>query len=212
MTQVRIIGDVHGRFRPYRQIIRDIPFSVQLSDMGVGFFRYHHGEVKPMANPPFDAMSQGRHLFIRGNHDNPAACNRQRQWIPDGTLLAEGIFCVGGALSMDRTRRMQGMDWWHDEECSAKQLETIIDRYSAAKPDIVCTHECPHVIAQQVMHRFRIGRVEDGSRTRPAFDRMLAVHQSRLWFFGHWHHSITIEYGRTHLRCLAELEFADVDL
>jgi hypothetical protein len=38
-----LIGDVHGRFRAYKRIIKSAPASIQVGDMGVGFARVGHG-------------------------------------------------------------------------------------------------------------------------------------------------------------------------
>ena len=211
MTTLRIIGDVHGKFKPYRNIIRDAPFSIQVGDMGVGFRGYRHGELVHLTNPPFDAMSEGRHLFIRGNHDNPEVCKRQRYWIPDGSTV-DGVYCLGGAVSIDRAYRTEGLDWWPDEELSYAELEAHIDAYAAIKPDVVITHDCPQSIANEILAAFNMRKIEDGSRTRVALERMLAIHQPRLWFFGHWHVSLRFQRGRTTFQCLNELEHVDVDI
>lgn len=211
MTIVRVIGDVHGKFSRYREVIRDVPFSIQVGDMGVGFHGLRGGELKALANPPFDAMSEGRHLFIRGNHDNPEVCRRHAHWIPDGTVV-DGIYCLGGAVSIDRAWRTEGIDWWSDEECGYVELERMIDHYAAIKPEIVITHECPESIANEILTAFNRTKIVDGSRTRQALERMLYKHQPREWYFGHWHTSLHFKSGRTVFQCLNELEYADVEI
>lgn len=211
MTTLRVIGDVHGKFKPYRNIIRDVPFSIQVGDMGVGFMGFRGGELRSLTNPPYDAMSEGRHLFIRGNHDNPEVCRKHAYWIPDGTVV-DGIYCLGGAVSIDRAWRTEGLDWWADEECSYVELERMVDDYAAIKPEVVITHECPDSIAGEILASFRKGRIEDGSRTRQALDRMFAIHQPRHWLFGHWHESLSFVLGRTRFQCLNELEYADIEI
>lgn len=211
MTTVRLIGDVHGKFKPYRNLIRNVPFSIQVGDMGVGFRGYNlDRELVWSTNPPYDAMSEGRHLFIRGNHDNPEVCKRQKYWIPDGTTV-DGVFCLGGAVSIDRAYRTEGLDWWQDEECSYAELEAHIDAYAASRPEIVVTHDCPSSVANEILAAFNMRKIEDGSRTRVALERMLAIHQPRLWVFGHWHVSLRFQRGRTTFQCLNELEHVDVD-
>lgn len=37
---MRFIGDVHGKFKSYKTLIKDIPMSIQVGDMGVGFKKY----------------------------------------------------------------------------------------------------------------------------------------------------------------------------
>lgn len=211
MTTVRLIGDVHGKFSRYREIIRDVPFSIQVGDMGVGFRGYRHGELKWLTNPPYDAMAEGRNLFIRGNHDNPDVCSRHDFWIADGTLV-DGIYCLGGAVSIDRMWRTEGLDWWADEECSYADLERMIDEYAAIKPEIVVTHDCPESIANQMLATFNKKKFEDGSRTRQALERMFHLHQPHEWYFGHWHWSLQFKSGRTLFRCLNELEHVDVEI
>jgi hypothetical protein len=211
MKAIRIIGDVHGKFRPYRELIRDVSFSIQAGDMGVGFRRLYGGEITISGNPPFNAMSEGRHLFIRGNHDNPADCVAHPHCIADGAVV-DGVYCLGGAVSIDRAYRTEGFDWWPDEECSYAELERMIDEYAAIKPEIVITHEAPESIAASILAAFRMRKIEDGSRTRHALQRMLETHQPRLWVHGHWHVSLDHNVGRTRFRGLAELEAFDVDL
>lgn len=210
MTTIRIIGDVHGKFRDYRDLIRDVPRSIQVGDMGVGFKR-NHGDFEWCANPPYDSMSRGDHKFIRGNHDNPQACERHPYWIADGTVV-DGIYCLGGAVSIDRAWRTQGLDWWPDEECSYAEIERMIDDYSAIKPEVVVTHDCPSSIANEILSAFNMQKIEDGSRTRVALERMLESHQPREWFFGHWHVSLSFVRGQTRFTCLNELEHVDVEI
>lgn len=216
--KVRIIGDVHGKFGPYRELIRDVPRSIQVGDMGVGFYRVLGDELKPSKNPPFDAMSQGDHRFIRGNHDNPEVCKRHKFWIPDGSVR-DGIFFLGGATSIDKEWRTPGIDWWEEEQLSIPELERAIDVYAAVKPDVVITHECPESIANAILAAFNRVKIFDGSRTRQALQAMFSLHQPRLWVFGHWHHSLTFDHpiimpgGKsTRFICLDELEYMDAEL
>lgn len=212
MAAVRLIGDVHGKFSRYRELIRDVPFSIQVGDMGVGFrARHPSGDIRWSANPPYDAMSEGRHLFIRGNHDNPEVCARHDYWIADGAVV-DGIYCLGGAASIDRAWRTEGLDWWPDEECSYADLQRMIDDYAAIRPEIVVTHECPESIASEILAAFNKTKIQDSSRTRQALERMFHLHQPREWYFGHWHQSLSIKSGRTLFTCLNELEFCDVEL
>lgn len=208
---IRFIGDVHGKFRRYRELIRDVPASIQVGDMGVGFRRMRGSEAVWSSNPPFDAMARGEHFFIRGNHDNPAVCRQHRFWIEDGAVH-NGVFCVGGAVSIDRAWRTAGLDWWPEEELSYAELDTLIERYSVIRPEIVCTHDCPESVAGDILAAFDMRKIEDGSRTRVALQRMLEIHEPAVWVFGHWHVPLRVRRGRTTFQCLAELEYVDVDL
>lgn len=216
MTNViRFIGDVHGKFRQYKRIIKDCKRSIQVGDMGVGFKRLVGGEIKPDHNPPFDSMSQGDHTFIRGNHDNPQACTNHHYFIPDGSIIDNHIYCLGGAVSIDRAWRTEGYDWWPDEECSVQRLEMEVALFKDFKPDVVVTHDCPESIARMMMDELKIyDKDKFPSRTRQALESMFHFHQPKLWVFGHWHKTITFPVQHTlgtTFKCLGELEYEDID-
>lgn len=204
------IGDVHGKYRQYREIIRGRSESIQVGDMGVGFFSVNRGP-KPLRNPPHYAMVPD-HRFIRGNHDNPDVCKKNSQWIPDGTVLNDVMF-VGGGLSIDREFRHEGYDWWADEELSINELNSLVDKFRSVKPRVMITHDCPEQIAveMQRLSGWEKLRPEWASRTRQAFDGMWSAHPPELWIFGHWHKSFDATAGGTRFVCLEELESKDFD-
>jgi hypothetical protein len=39
-----------------------------------------------------------------------------------------------------------------------------------------------------------------------ALQELYNIHQPKLWIFGHWHRSKTIQHGKTKFMCLDELE------
>lgn len=214
---MRFIGDVHGKFKQYREIIRDCTASIQVGDMGVGFVRktgYHTGET--YQNPPHYAMVRGEHLFIRGNHDNPSYCLGHSQFIPDGTIKRYGlentVMFVGGALSIDREWRTEGYDWWPDEELSIEALYKMYDKYMLEKPRIMVTHDCPEVVAHQLFGIDGKLKFNFPSRTRQALQSMFEGFQPEMWIFGHWHESKDIVIKGTRFICLAELEHKDIDI
>ena len=217
---IRFTGDVHGLYERYRKIIRDVPRSIQVGDMGVGFRRLggaRHGA--PERNPPHYAMVRGDHRFIRGNHDNPEACRKHSQWIPDGHF-EDGMMFVGGAVSADRALRAEGYDWWPDEELSPAELKPLVNFYVMNRPRVMVTHDCPEEVAGIILSRFPVlgpAKRETLSRTRLALQEMWAAHPPELWIFGHYHVSFdhVLHSGRetgTRFICLAELEYRDLDV
>lgn len=210
----RFIGDVHGKFDRYREIIRDSPPSIQVGDMGVGFRNWPHGE--PRANPPHGAMVDSDARFIRGNHDNPHACKNQSQFIPDGHYEDEIMF-IGGAVSIDKANRVEDFSWWPEEELSWPELYRMVDLYIERKPRIMVTHECPESVAEAIVgQRSGVWRVkldpEFSSRTRQAFQSMFSCHSPNLWIFGHWHVPFDHVINGTRFICLPELAYLDIDI
>ena len=206
---MRFIGDVHGKFNRCRDIIRDCPASIQVGDMGVGFGLILGDELKPMANPPFNSMSKGNHRFIRGNHDNPEVCKRHKFWIPDGTVENDMMF-IGGADSIDKGFRIEGVSWWRDEQLSQKEFEKIIDVYLTVKPRIMVTHDCPQYIAANFLYNHDPEMLEK-TTTRNALHAMWFLHKPEIWVFGHWHKSFDQVINGTRFICLAELEYKDIE-
>lgn len=204
------IGDVHGKYERYSTIIRGRPESIQVGDMGVGFFRH---DMSPAPNPPHYLMTGdgADHRFIRGNHDNPTVCRSQSQWIPDGSVH-KGAFCVGGGLSIDRKYRTSGLNYWPDEEIAENDWEPILADYAALKPDVVCAHECPEKAADFILAAFNKMKIFDVSITRLMLQRMFEIHQPEIWIHGHWHVSIKYKIERTTFVSLAELETFELDL
>jgi len=216
MTLTRLIGDIHGRFYDYKACCLadfDGP-SIQLGDFGTGFGQsdYWHNSV--------DAYHlEGNHRFIRGNHDNPAACKSMRSWIADGTVENDTMF-IGGAWSIDNPeappgwyRRTPGVDWWPEEECSDECFERMYDVYAHVKPRVLITHDCPASISYRMF--WGSGFVSGPrypNRTGEWLDRFFAVHQPEQWFFGHWHRTMTCIIGRTQFHCLGELDYIDVEI
>ncbi len=210
---MRYIGDVHGRYSPYRRIIKGAPASIQVGDMGVGFRRFPHGEE--YGNPPHTLMVKHNARFIRGNHDNPAACLRHSQWLQDGSWdrITRTMF-IGGADSIDKAYRIKDFSWWPDEELSYEALNDLIALYETLRPQIMVTHDAPQQIAAEVIRPSLQGDISsfEMTKTRAALQQMWAMHPPELWVFGHYHVSFDHVLQGTRFICLAELEYKDIDL
>lgn len=185
---------------------------MQVGDLGYGFIRhgsYRKGTYFP--NPPHKKMVEAHAEFIRGNHDSPSVVRRQSQWIPDGTVRGNMMF-VGGAKSTDRARRLEGYNWWPDEELSYQELFHMIDIYEAAKPEIMVTHDCPYQIDYHLAHATGKYYQNMDSRTKSALQSMFDLHKPRLWIFGHWHFDYDEVFDGTRFICLNELSWIDVNI
>lgn len=209
MKVIRFLGDVHGKYGPYKTFMKGCENSIQVGDMGVGFVKYFDGyDREYYPNPPYDNMVKGNHRFIRGNHDNPAVCKRHTQCIPDGHVEDNMMF-IGGALSVDKEFRTENYNWWPDEELSYNELDGLITKYSETKPEIMVTHECPENVVPLLMNNFKRGFP---SITRQAFEAMFNIHKPKLWIFGHWHRRLNEEIEGCRFVCLNELEWRDIDV
>lgn len=197
------IGDVHGLYNAYKKIIREHPDSIALGDMGIGFRRLN-GSWQP--NPPYAEMVKANARFIRGNHDNPEACRRHSQWIPDGTI-EDGKMFMGGAYSIDKDFRYPDFSWWEGEELSQEVMGIIAWIYTEHKPHTMVTHDAPISAIAQIPHTFHF---KDNSRTQQFLQSLWNEHKPTLWIHGHHHISVDHVIDGTRFVCLDELEVKDL--
>jgi|SRR5882672_1922168 len=205
---IRVVSDIHGKFRQYKRIIKDCDRSIQVGDLGIGFLRYGgalHNTTSQ--NPPFDAMSKGEHLFQRGNHDNLSVCKKHKFWIPDGTVKDNMMF-IGGEESIDREWRQEGYNWWADEQLSYQEFERLIDIYLTVRPEIMITHGAP-TTAVGVLCSYNHMRFFHPSRTTQALQAMFDLHKPRLWLHGHFHLAFDQVIDGTRFICQPELGWVD---
>lgn len=203
MTKIRFIGDVHGKFATYNAIVGRSPYpTIQVGDMGYGFYPYVDGQQKKFV----ETLANTR--FIRGNHDDPAVCATVPGYIRDGAVIDNMMF-VGGGLSIDKADRLIGVDYWADEELSIPEFEKVMDIYAMTRPDIMVTHDAPNsTAAAMFLNHYKR---EYPSRTGGYLQAMFAVHQPKLWIFGHWHMNKQYSMWGTNFLCIGELEVMDVD-
>lgn len=191
------IGDVHGEFDLYHDRLEGLTGTIQLGDMGIGFGR----------DVLYRKLVARRHMFIRGNHDNPEICRQLPQYLGDFGYLEESeLFFVSGGYSVDRVYRTEGIDWWPDEELSLSQMPEVVDLYERSRPRIVATHDCPLELYDWIYP----GRACQESPTNLLFDTLLHIHRPKAWVFGHHHKSLRFDISGTRFIGLAPLEVVDL--
>jgi hypothetical protein len=204
---MRFIGDVHGHIGEYLRVRGEGP-SFQIGDMGVGF-------------PGRELPEHGRqHRFIRGNHDDPAACRTHSSYAGEyGFDSVASLFFLGGAFSIDwewrkiRMRHDPTPIWWPDEELSEDELEKASKLFATLCPEIVATHDCPSSVSERILGKMLVGfRPEKLVMTRTGkwLQTMFEAHQPRLWLFGHYHVDVAVKMNGTEFVCLNELSVRDV--
>jgi len=202
-----LIGDIHGLFWDYKSIIksRQTKRSLQLGDFGLGF--------RDTMTFPNMSDVEGDHLFIRGNHDNPAVCRADKHYAGDFGVLEgnfidgnfDKLFFISGAWSIDYMHRTPNVSWWEDEQLSQEELSNAIDKYKEEQPDIVCSHDCPTI----VLHHLHGSRVIP-TRTSQAMDIMFLERKPSYWIFAHHHVSWRLNIDGCTFICLNEMETLDI--
>lgn len=234
-SQLRILGDVHGKYDKYLPLTKKANYSLQVGDMG---FDYRYLTR---------TLDSDCHKIIGGNHDsyNRTNCSCQgdkpEPFFPEDACNAcEGrgyvydqskhflgdygvwevpdfgpIFYTRGAWSIDMDCRLPGISWWEDEELPYRQCTKALAAYKEIKPDFVVTHTAPQQIIPSIPFQRIFGNKIHGTRTETLLGEMWDCHQPKMWIFGHWHkdwcqkiiHPKT--YNSTLFVCLDELSYMD---
>jgi hypothetical protein len=194
------IGDIHGNFKTYEDIIVKYPHdkSMQVGDMGIGW----PGD-KQFPNNSFPEQ----HRFIRGNHDNPSVCAELPECIWDFEY-SQGTLYIAGGYSRDKRARTEGVDYWSNEELSVRDLSVIIDLAIHFKPHRIVSHEAP-VSLIEILYPGLDSK--SSSRTALALDTIWKHHKPYEWVFGHYHMSKHAQIGTTHIYSLGIAEVLWLD-
>jgi len=150
MKDTIYLGDIHGNFNQligwmHQNKDRENCYLVQVGDFGIGFRpKFEHHELKNISKK----LKNKNHtiLVIRGNHDNPEYFDGNHDYdnikfLPDYTTMnlnGYNHLFVGGAVSIDRKLRQEGISYWKDEifiydEEKLKNINEI---------DVLVTHTC----------------------------------------------------------------------
>ena len=228
------IGDVHGEFSKMQKGMVDIMESagepvnfVQVGDFGLGFEKPQRDHARLTTINHF-LKEKNSHLWvIRGNHDNPAfwqqGCGYEFSnihFVPDDEIrVIEGKTCyfAGGAVSVDRSRRTQGIDYWAGEICNGRNLLGFKERI-----DILFTHDVYHPVSPfnttSDTLKYWCERDENlmADTIKSQHEMMFLYHHvydsnpNFSWYHGHYHESHLTVNGGQKTHSLGILEFKEV--
>jgi predicted phosphodiesterase len=196
---MKVIGDVHGHYETYLDLIQGADSSVQVGDFGFDYSCMTH-------------VDPNSHKIIGGNHDNYDIIGDCPNYLGDYGVCKLGFmefFFVRGERSIDANLRIEGKNWWRKEELDISAAYKAIEAYEAAKPEIVISHGCPADILPFFTSSSKYP-LYSPSRTAQFLDSMLTIHRPKLWIFGHHHNSKTMTIKGCVFQCLNELEIIEL--
>lgn len=148
-------------------------------------------------------------LFIDGNHDNHAFWAEQptERWnggliqrlpeAPNVIHLMRGeyytiddmtVWCMGGAESIDKIYRTEGVTWWREETPSTKETWYGFDTLEehGNKVDLILTHTLPQMLMP--IYFRDISPIDDptGVYLNEIYRRV----EFKQWFCGHMHRDV----------------------
>ncbi len=201
------LGDHHGEWSYLLDIVDAKKISdcylISVGDSGIGFTNKENQEKN---NHWLNEEFKERNIVFmaaRGNHDDPAyfqGANRVSlsnfELIEDYTVAeynGKKIQFIGGAVSIDRTARKEGVSYWEDEAVK-------LDRDKCKKVDILVTHTAPSWCFPQQFNEMVYGwaledayLIGDLSNERVIMDEIFKLCKPYLHLYGHFHSSWTEE-------------------
>jgi predicted phosphodiesterase len=227
---ILVVGDIHGEFEELKQslikkMITDC-YVIQVGDFGIGF-NLINSDLRRLID--LNSFLEERNIImyvIRGNHDNPDFFKGNIKYsnlilMEDYTVLElddRKILCIGGAISIDRTKRKNDQRinrksgdkrrlYWIDEhiffdESKIKNLKDI---------NIMITHTAPDwcepdnkinfgdlvdqfaVYDPTLKHELR----EERKLLSNIYDIVSENSNIEKLYYGHFHRSCITEYGIT---------------
>lgn len=145
-------------------------------------------------------------LWIDGNHENFDWINsmEESEWHggkvhKDGNIIHlmrgqiynienKSFFTFGGADSIDKNNRIEGISWWKQEVPSFAEIEKGIDNLDLInyKVDYVLTHTCPFFLIKQMFHAESWGQNNVEKIMQNFYEKI----EFQKWYFGHWHEDV----------------------
>jgi hypothetical protein len=216
MAKLRIIGDVHGKYKDYIALTKECDYSIQIGDMG---FDYNH----------LKELDPDNHKFIAGNHDNMdmyplddhAVCNGHDYGITSvggfKFFYVRGGFSIDWRMRQDHYLRTGIQTYWDNEELPIDEMHACFSYYKLLQPEFMITHECPRSISKYVgnndiLKSFGYDPRHFTTRTSELLEAMFQAHQPKMHFFGHYHVDFDEVINGTRFICLPELGYFDIEI
>lgn len=144
----------------------------------------NHDNLKKLKSFPIDIIDNET-LFGKFHK-----INNKVLYSPRGNIFTykrDLCLTIGGAKSIDKHARKEGVDWWKEELISKSEENYIFERISKCnKVKYVFTHACPESILSHVANEFNLC-----SRFYDPTTKVLQNVRERLyydkWFCGHYH-------------------------
>ena len=208
MGRYFITGDTHGELEDLASASRILSFEDTLIVLGdFGFiWRLDHEEVMRELKAVVDACPF-QIAFLDGNHENFTKIAQMEEiidWnggkaglLPYGiihllrgevyNLNNEKVAVIGGADSVDRWARTEGLSWWMEETVTAADAEKLIENTKELEDVIILSHDAPAQLIGILKHLNGINAMSVTSESQRNLQTVCDNVKFKKWCFGHWH-------------------------
>ena len=238
-----ICGDIHGEFNSliYKMCIQyqlTDTLLIVAGDCGFGFEKPGYYEQVFNRNSSRLSKSNNWIVMMRGNHDDPSYFSEEKishhrfRTVHDYSVIqacGHNILCVGGAVSIDRTYRIDNdsrhsasgvASYWEDEKpmFDEKSLNNIGQSF---KIDTVITHTSPsfcELISKSGLSEWAerdstlLADCDNERRTMDHIFEYLKANNHPLehWFYGHFHQGWSSSIDSVLFSMLDIMEFKEL--
>jgi len=218
---IYLTGDTHGEFSklsntnwPISTYLTRNDYVVVTGDFGLIFHPTQSKDeiwwTRWLTQKPFTI------LFLDGNHENHTKLNKlPREEKFGGTVgkVADNIYHLrrgeiyeiegkkiltfGGAASVDKAYRTEGISWWAEEVPSYADTDNCyrsLEKHNFAV-DYIMAHTCPQALAPVIAGRRGSSSVFDDP-TQRMLDHITSGCTFSHFVCGHWHEDVS--YGNYH--------------
>lgn len=151
-------------------------------------------------------------LFVDGNHENFDTINKypvstwnggKIHFINDSiihlmrgqvfTIEGKKFFTMGGASSIDKQFRKEGVSWWREELPTKKEYDEAMKNLNKhnGTVDYVLSHTCSTKIMEQLCY---VKETNDLNSFFNMLDKKLIY---KHWYFGHFHEDMQVDEKHT---------------
>ena len=178
LGDVGVCGFVASEEARARSIIRDFPVTTLFVDG-------NHENFEQLNSYAVDIWNGGKVHFVESNMIH---LMRGQVFDIDGTKF----FTFGGAYSIDKYYRSEGLDWFPEEIPSREEYEEGWENLEKAdfQVDYILTHTGP----REVVAAMGYGELSDGEvELRQYLQRVADNTDFEAWYFGHFHEDTEVE-------------------
>ena len=213
---IYVTGDCHGDFKKLIDFIERMSLDendtiIVLGDMGL-LWNAHNDFLQYFIANFYEVRYKTEILWIDGNHENfdlikklPSEngfkiCSPHIKMIERGNafiLQGKVFLACGGADSVDKEFRKEGVSWWKDEQISQNEVDKIVEKYKDYNFDYILTHAAPTSIVKkyktilfQGSYFSDKGNIDHTSENR--LDKIKNNIRFKKWFFGHYHNDVKL--------------------
>jgi len=199
------LGDHHGNWNELFYLIKIKKLNecniISVGDLGIGFLRKGDSQHKICENLSREFKNKNINFYgIRGNHDYPfyfqgldRVSLSNFELIEDYTIAeynGKKIQFIGGAVSIDRTARKEGVSYWEDEAVN-------FEKDKCQEVDILVTHTAPSWCFPSKFNQMVYGwaledayLLKDLTDERAVMDEIFKLCKPNFHVYGHFHDSL----------------------